>query len=222
MISMLPPPLCLTVCWHSHVAFRKQLKNNLIDLISEPLGGENNSYPRALEKGRERGRDGRDHGTTLNNVTVWIMRSLCAGASTGLMTETCFRLCLTQTHAQTCIHGHNAKHTETRGPISSDNVLPAAGRTLGGNKGGRGQLTHLQSLFNLLLWIVMCVSSVSLHQFHSYYLFKAETQMSFSSGSGFPEVHNISAMHPYKFLLWCRSATCCQQWVHFKKSNMQW
>lgn len=69
LITMLPSLLCLTATWHSHLAFRKQPENHLIDLISEPLGAELNLCPRVLEKGRERGR-WKDHSATVNNVTV--------------------------------------------------------------------------------------------------------------------------------------------------------
>lgn len=91
--SMLDCLLALTF------SLQKTTLNHLIDLIWEPLGGEVNLCPRVLDKGRERER-WKDHSATVNNITVWIMGSLCARASTGLMTETCFRLVLIQTHTR--------------------------------------------------------------------------------------------------------------------------
>lgn len=124
-------PLCAWLPLALTCSFIKTAQNYLIILIWEPMGGELNLCPKALERGRWK-----DHSATVNNVTVWIMSSLCARASIGLMTETCFRLGLTQTYTHTYVV-HDPTHTNPTGgshgggPISLDNLLLTAKRALG-------------------------------------------------------------------------------------------
>lgn len=81
---------------------------------------ESRSIERAQGKA-ERWEDWR-MGATVNNSTAWITKSLRVWASTGLMTEIWFTLFL----GQTCTHTHTRTHTQEGGPVSLDNLLPAA------------------------------------------------------------------------------------------------
>lgn len=205
---MLPSRPCLTASWHPTYV-KKKITNHLIDVIWEALGGELNVCPRALGKGRERER-WQDHRATVNNVTVWIMSSLFAGASTGLMTETCFWLGLTPTYRCVCMTQYTRTPQHTGG--KSGRVASGKGTLVclvkqRGIKGGRRHHTSLihpfivsfdLSIFviqiiqvGLLLWRLELKPKLCFPEFIHNLIWRLCNNSSVYGGAGLPSAASL-------------------------------
>lgn len=204
---MLPSRPCLTASWHPTYV-KKKITNHLIDVIWEALGGELNVCPRALGKGRERER-WQDHRATVNNVTVWIMSSLFAGASTGLMTETCFWLGLTPTYRCVCMTQYTRTPQHTGG--KSGRVASGKGTLVclvkqRGIKGGRRHHTSL-----IHPYIVSFDLSIFVIQIHPSW--SSSVKVRTQTKALFSRIHtqfDLTTVQQLKCLWWCRSAICCK------------